>query len=127
MDALHRLAEASGIGLRYHDIWGTQHDVPEGTLRTLLATMGFDASSDVAAQSALDGQVAATWRRRVEPMVVVRHDAQPIRVRLHLPATIRTDVVDVRVAPESGRERNERVSLSPVLDHATIDGALWHS
>ena len=128
MDALRRLAQATGIGLRYHDIWGTQHDVPDATLQTLLAAMGIDASSDAAVRSAFDEETASAWRQRVQPMLVVRHHAQPLRVRLHLPEAIDASSIEVRIAPEDGgRERGERVSISGPLERATIDGAPWQA
>ena len=127
MNALCRLAQAAGIGLRYHDIWGTQHDVPDATLRTLLATMGIDASTDAAVQAALDDRTAGTWRQRVEPMVVLRQHASPWRIRIHLPSSVDSQTVRVRVVPETGRERTESASLSAPIESSSIAGEPWHA
>ena len=127
LNALRRLAQAQGIGLRYHDIWGTGHDVPEATLRTLLGTMGVAALTDEAAEAALVAQSLAQWRRHVDPIVVLREHLRPWRLRVHLPAKIDAGSLGVRIVSESGDERVEAAALSGPTDHATIDGEPWQA
>ena len=125
MTALTELAEAHGIGLRYHDIWGALHDVSDDALRTLLAAMDVDASTDAKASEALGEHRAARWRRRLPPMIVLREDATPRRIRLHLP--MRADDADLRmrIVAESGVVHVQRLSSAEIVDNTTIDGEPW--
>jgi (1->4)-alpha-D-glucan 1-alpha-D-glucosylmutase len=127
VSSLRRLAQASGIGLRYHDIWGNLHDVPDATLRTLLAAMGIDASTEAAAGTAVEAQIAQEWRQCIEPMIVVREHAQPWRVRLYLPSRVEAATLRVRCVADTGGQRDASVSLSASLEQRVIDGTHWHA
>ena len=50
LDALRRLAGLHGIQADWYDIWGNRHEVPERTLRTLLAAMHVPAHDDAQVQ-----------------------------------------------------------------------------
>jgi (1->4)-alpha-D-glucan 1-alpha-D-glucosylmutase len=127
MNALCRLAQAHGIGLRYHDIWGALHDVPADTIRALLRTMGVSASTDEEVLTALEAHESAIWRKRVAPMVVLREDVSPSRVRLHLPCSVGTDPMQMRIVTETGDEHLRSMSPAIAVAHAVVDGEPWRA
>ena len=71
---LARLARAAGIETAWHDIAGTRTEVPEATLRALLAALGLPAETAAQARDSLAHRLATT---RVSP---------PATERCHLPA-----------------------------------------
>ncbi|MGC9269656.1 4-alpha-glucanotransferase [Acidiphilium sp.] len=52
-EALYDLAERAGLSRRWHDVFGTAHDVTPTTLRALLTSLGHDASSEAACHEAI--------------------------------------------------------------------------
>ena len=127
MNALSRLAQAQGIGLQYHDIWGTLHGVGDDTLRALLRAMGVGASTDEEARTSLAEHEQSAWRERIAPLLVVREDASPCRIRLHLPASISLEPMQVRIVTEDGDEHVRNVSSATNVAEARIDGEPWHA
>jgi (1->4)-alpha-D-glucan 1-alpha-D-glucosylmutase len=125
MNALSRLAQAHGIGLQYHDIWGTLHDVTPDTLRSLLCAMGVSVSTDRDADAALAALMQSRWRNRIAPMVVVREDASLLRMRLHLPHGL--DVDSVHIVSETGEEQHRTPSSAMEAGEAIVDGEAWRA
>lgn len=111
--ALERLAERYGIALDYYDIWGERHHASAATLSALLAAMGIDASDQLAAEAALDAARQARWRRVLPPVMVVRADRLPARVRVNLPAADAAATLAWRLVEEGGaRHGGEFVPLA---------------
>jgi 4-alpha-glucanotransferase len=65
IDDLRRIAEAHGVTTSYHDAMGIFHEVPESTLRHVLAAMG------------IDPERTGSRRRPASPLVVVRAGGEP--------------------------------------------------
>jgi (1->4)-alpha-D-glucan 1-alpha-D-glucosylmutase len=111
--ALERLAEHYGIAPDYYDIWGGRHHASPATLRSLLAAMGIDAADEPAAEAALAAAREARWRRVLPPVMVVRADRLPTRVRLNLPAADVAATFAWRVVEEGGAQHGgEFVALA---------------
>jgi (1->4)-alpha-D-glucan 1-alpha-D-glucosylmutase len=101
-ETVERLAARMGVALDYHDIWGNRHHATPDALRALLAAMGVDAADDAAAERSLQDAEAARWREGLPPVVVVRADRLPARVRLALPAGLAGETLHWRVHEEGG-------------------------
>ena len=89
---LQRLAEIVGIIPEYLDQTGTERRrTSDESYAALLTAMGFDVSSEPAAESALDALVAESHRELVEPVRVVEvgdfTESQHVPVRLASPPT----------------------------------------
>ena len=83
-DALTELARAHAIDLEYHDIWGDLHRASAGAVRGVLAAMEIDASTDARAARRLQEALAARRREILPSAIVLREDASPWTLRLHL-------------------------------------------
>src|SRR6202047_4270895 len=83
-ELLARAAQAYGIELRYTDTWGREHETSPEVLRALLASLGFSAGTGEEIARGLAAREAAQWRQPIDPTLVVREDADHIRV--HIPA-----------------------------------------
>jgi glycogen debranching enzyme GlgX/4-alpha-glucanotransferase len=103
---LHRLAEAAGISTVWHEISGTRHEVPEGTLRALLSALGHSVRNEVASRESLATLAAP-------PAMPVHLTARSGAVQLPLPLAERATRLRMRL--EGGEER--------ILDVAPEDGA----
>ncbi|CAH0279620.1 glycogen debranching protein GlgX [Roseomonas sp. CECT 9278] len=64
---LTELASAAGVSTAWHDIAGTHHAVPEGTLRVLLAALGLPAETATQARDSLARRRAAPRRAAAPP------------------------------------------------------------
>ena len=124
MTAVERLAQAHGIGLRYHDIFGALHEVSEDTLRALLAAIDVDTSSDEQVQAAVARLDQARWRRSLPPLVVLSQARTPWRVELRLPESSGARDATIRFVLEDGSSREAPVALEPV-ETTTLDGERW--
>ena len=113
---LGRLATAVGIAPLWHDLSGRQHQVPEGTLRAVLAALGLPAETANQARESLG-------RRRHRPALPPHLPARagvaaslalghglPVRLDLHLTLEDGTER-DFAVLPEAGR-----ITLPPLPD-----------
>lgn len=86
---LQRLCAQCGIATGYHDIWGNWREVPEASLRALLAGFGIDAGSPGRAAQAEFELRAARWRDALEPVLAVPEQRAPWRVRIRTAAGAR--------------------------------------
>ena len=93
---------------------GTRHRVEDDTLRALLGAMRVDAGTEDSIAAELLDLARARCRQCVPPMTVVRSDARPWRIAVHLAAT---RCVDVRLhgacRSESGIEPRDVVAAPP--------------
>ena len=112
-ESLQRLAAAHGIAPEYHDIWGHVHRVEDDTLRALLGAMRVDAGTEDSIAAELLDLARARCRQCVPPMTVVRSDARPWRVAVHLAATVASRPLAWRVRSESGIEPRDVVAAPP--------------
>jgi 4-alpha-glucanotransferase len=100
MSTLHRLADAAGLRIHWHDYRGRAHTVGDDTLRRLLAALGLPADDDARAHHSLN----ALRRERDEllPPTVVGRVGQPLRLP---PALARRCGKTVLIGFEDGSER----------------------
>ena len=105
---LRRLAAAHGIQPLWHDIWARTHEVPESTLRDLLAAMHVPADNDEQVQAALAAREAQTWYEPLPAAMVMRRSELPAQITLRLPAEWDADTLAWRLTEESGRQHEER-------------------
>ena len=112
-ESLQRLAAAHGIAPQYHDIWGHVHRVEDDTLRALLGAMRVDAGTEDSIATELLDLARARCRQCVPPMTVVRSDARPWRIAVHLAATVASRPLAWRVRSESGIEPRDVVAAPP--------------
>ncbi|MGE5171436.1 MAG: 4-alpha-glucanotransferase [Rudaea sp.] len=103
-ESLRRLAQAHGIALAYHDIRGELRQAPAATLAAVLSAMGVDAGDDARNAQALAQCVRAQWKRRIDPLIVVRTHARPWQVRVRLPAELAARPLTLRLGREMGAE-----------------------
>jgi 4-alpha-glucanotransferase len=101
-ETLRRLAAAHGIAPEYRDVWGHAHRVSDAVLRDILAAMHVDAHGEPAIASALQDLAQARCRQCLPPMTVVRANARPWQVRVHLPRRLARQPLDWHVVAEDG-------------------------
>ena len=122
-EALSRLAVAHGIAIEYDDIWGKRHRVPDATLEHLLAAMGiYETKADNSAPRETKNE---RDDRPIAPLIVLRTNVQPWRLRLCLPAQS-AESVRMRVTMEDSLKCVDAtvalVSCSPsTSDRAKVD------
>lgn len=103
---LHALADAVGIFPSYHDVSGREHRLDDEAAAALLEAMGFDVSSEAAAEAALE-RLRATQRGRIIPpasVIVADEPAAPM-LEIRVPDELLRPVawrIDVR--QETGEE-----------------------
>jgi 4-alpha-glucanotransferase len=102
--SLQRLAAEYGIAEEYHDVWGRRHRVSDAVLRAILAAMRVDAASEQSIAGALLALAQSRCRQCLPPMTVVRANARPWRVRVHLPLRFVRRALEWRVFDEDGVE-----------------------
>ncbi|MGO9483235.1 MAG: glycogen debranching protein GlgX [Rhodomicrobium sp.] len=78
---LDRVARAAGIHSHWHDIYGTEHTVPDATKQALLADMGFACASNAQAWESL-GRLADWESRRLLPATLSSYEGEPFSLRI---------------------------------------------
>jgi (1->4)-alpha-D-glucan 1-alpha-D-glucosylmutase len=126
LDALRRLAGQYGIEPDWHDIWGQRHEVPEASLRALLAAMQVPAVDDAAVHASLHARHAQTWRRRLPSVLVARAGVPSVEVMLRSPAAAEDSALAWHLALEDGSVRTGRMvpAMLPELERSEVDGEL---
>lgn len=123
-EALARLAAAHGVAIEYDDIWGKRHRVPDSTLELLLAAMGVhDAKRDAEAPRESPNE---RDDRPIAPLIVLRTNVRPWRLKLCLPALMAESIIGMRVTTEDNHACVDAtitlVSCSPSSsDRANVD------
>lgn len=82
--AVAALATALGIATHYWDYAGREHAVTDTTLRAIIASLGFDASTPEAAQASLVAVEDEPWRHTLPP-VTVNQDDHNTWIPVHVP------------------------------------------
>ena len=103
-EALRRLAAAHGVVLDFRDAWGEMGRASDDVLRAILRAMHVDASSEPRIAQALDEFARAQCRQCLPPMSVVRSDARPWPIRVHLPRSPAGRAFEWHVVTEDGVE-----------------------
>ncbi|KGN39458.1 4-alpha-glucanotransferase [Knoellia subterranea] len=83
-DTLVALARAHGVATDFHDWKGTHTVIGDASLRTVLAALGVDASSEEAVAASLADAENRPWRRTLPATVVCREGWTPW-VHAHVP------------------------------------------
>jgi 4-alpha-glucanotransferase len=99
-DLLELAAAACGIEPEYTDTWGRRHQTPDEVKRAILAALGFQVASAEAIERDLDESAARQWAHPLDPTLVVRDDADFIRLRV--PADRQGDSVKLEIEWENG-------------------------
>jgi 4-alpha-glucanotransferase len=124
-ELLARAARAYGIELRYTDTWGREHETSPEVLCALLASLGFSAGSGEEIARGLDARDAAHWRQPIDPTLVVREDADHIRV--HIPASRNGASMKLEIEWENGELEHHPFWMAelPTLESASVEGNQW--
>ncbi len=122
---LARAAQAHGIELCYYDTWGRAHEASPEVLRALLASVGFPAGSGEEIERGLAAREAAGWRQPIESTMVVRQDADHLKV--HIPASRNSAPVKIEIAWENGGHEHHWFLLPALetLASAHVEGCEW--
>ncbi|HTD44534.1 MAG TPA: hypothetical protein VK687_10150, partial [Bryobacteraceae bacterium] len=99
-DPLERAAAAYGIEPEYTDTWGRRHQTSDEVKRAILAALGFQAASAEETERNLKEHAAREWAQALDPTLVVRDDADFIRLRV--PADRQGDSVKLEIEWENG-------------------------
>ena len=81
-ELLARAAAAHGIEPGYVDIWGQHHSTTDDVNRAILDALGFPTGSAEEIERAMDQRALDEWSRPTEATLVVRVDADSIRLRI---------------------------------------------
>jgi 4-alpha-glucanotransferase len=121
-EALERAAARCGIELEYEDTWGRRHTASDEALRSALAILHEPVHSDEALKAALEHADLAQWSRALPPCLVVREDADSIRV--HIPSSLRGASLKLELGWENGDLEHHWFWAPELreLDHAMIAG-----
>ncbi len=92
--ALDHLARLAGIEDGWWDFFGEWRIVPPETKRVFLAAMGLPADSDDQISASLRDLQTRTWRRWLEPSLIVEEHSPPPGISVTLPAE--DDCLDFR-------------------------------
>ena len=124
-ELVRRLAAAFGIEPRYTDIWGKEHETSPDVARAILSALGVGVGSVEELARVLGERAAAAWRGPVDATLVVREDADHIRLRI--PAGRNGASVKLEIEWE-GEDLEHHWFWTPelqTLDTATIEGSEW--
>ncbi|MCP5418909.1 MAG: 4-alpha-glucanotransferase [Gammaproteobacteria bacterium] len=126
MSALDRLAALAGIEPFYHDVLGNLHEADSGAKRTLLNALGFAVTDDGAVEKSMQAHEQRSWRRTLEPIVIIPAEQQPGTVPITLPVDPAGAFVQWTLTEEDGAVHEGRVNLTdlPVTAIYTIDERL---
>ena len=123
MDTLDQLATLTGIEPGYHDIWGHYRETSRDTKACFLKAMGYPVGTPDDCAESLARFEIRTWRRLVDPVVLVPAEAQPGTVAVTVPAGLADRALSWTLVEEGGREHGSRIAcrLLPVTEMRHID------
>jgi 4-alpha-glucanotransferase len=107
---------AFGIQPEYFDIWGNKHATRDDVAEAILRSLGVQ-NIDGAVQQ----QLAETWRRPLDPTLVIREDTA---IPLRIPAEHAGRSVQIEIQWESGELEHHSFHLPelPELERTNLDG-----
>ena len=97
---LDRAAAAHGIELEYTDVFGRVHQASDAVTRALLEALGVSAATDADLERALEAERTASASRVIDPVLVVRDDADAIALRP--PSAIGGGTIKLEIEWEGG-------------------------
>ncbi|ENM5881026.1 4-alpha-glucanotransferase [Vibrio metoecus] len=119
-NALKQVAEMAKIADRYVSAWGSEAQVEDDTIRHLLASLGYDTSSD---DALLQSAEKKHKKDVVEPVLVV-HQGAAIEVPLYLGVSARESEFDWRLQTEQGEVLEGYLQSQIVRDERAEGGPL---
>ncbi|CAM3670152.1 4-alpha-glucanotransferase [Vibrio aerogenes CECT 7868] len=97
--ALKQVAEAANISDNYINAWGEDASVSDETIRSLLASLGYDTSND---EKLLKSAEKKQRKDVLAPVQVIKSNDQPIEIDLNLGVSARESEFCWRVETEQG-------------------------
>ncbi|EEX64889.1 4-alpha-glucanotransferase [Vibrio metoecus] len=119
-NALKQVAEMAKIADRYVSAWGSEAQVEDDTIRHLLASLGYDTSSD----DALLQSAEKKHKKDVVDPVLVVHQGAAIEVPLYLGVSARESEFDWRLQTEQGEVLEGYLQSQIVRDKRAEGGPL---
>ncbi|EEY99797.1 4-alpha-glucanotransferase (amylomaltase) [Vibrio sp. RC586] len=119
-NALKQVAEMAKIADRYVSAWGSEAQVEDDTIRRLLASLGYDTSSD----EALLQSAEKKHKKDVLDPVLVVHQSAAIEVPLYLGVSARESEFDWRLQTEQGEVLEGYLQSQIVRDERAEGGPL---
>ncbi len=119
-NALKQVAEMARIADRYVSAWGDEAKVEDATIRRLLASLGYDTSSD----DALLKSAKKKHRKDVLDPVLVISEGKPVHVVLNLGSSARESEFSWRLATEQGEVLEGYLQSQIVSDQREHGGPL---
>ncbi|ERM54414.1 TPA: 4-alpha-glucanotransferase [Vibrio mimicus] len=119
-NALKQVAEMAKIADRYVSAWGSEAQVEDDTIRHLLASLGYDTSSD---EALLQSAEKKHKKDVVDPVLVV-HQGTVIEVPLYLGVSARESEFDWRLQTEQGGVLEGYLQSQIVRDERAEGGPL---
>lgn len=125
-ESLDRLAVFAGIEPSYHDYFGVLHHTSTDTKRRLLTAMGFAIATVEQTDAAIAGLETNTWKRILEPVIVVRDSELPLRFSFTVPADAAESDYQWVIREEGGQLHQGvlRATSCPITDQREVDGRL---
>ncbi|WP_119467751.1 4-alpha-glucanotransferase [Vibrio cholerae] len=119
-NALKQVAAMAKIADRYVSAWGSEAQVEDDTIRRLLASLGYDTSSD---EALLQSAEKKHKKDVVDPVLVV-HQGAAIEVPLYLGVSARESEFDWRLQTEQGEVLEGYLQSQIVRDERADGGPL---
>ncbi|MCF9378116.1 4-alpha-glucanotransferase, partial [Vibrio parahaemolyticus] len=119
-NALKQVAAMAKIADRYVSAWGSEAQVEDDTIRRLLASLGYDTSSD----DALLQSAEKKHKKDVVDPVLVVHQGSAIEVPLYLGVSARESEFDWRLQTEQGEVLEGYLQSQIVRDERAEGGPL---
>ncbi|ARP39845.1 4-alpha-glucanotransferase [Vibrio syngnathi] len=117
---LKQVAEMANIADSYVSAWGDEAQVSEETITSLLASLGYDTSSD----DALLKSAERKHRKDVLDPVLVLRDGEPVEVTLNLGVSARESEFSWRLETEQGEVLEGYLQSQVVRDERAEGGPL---
>ncbi len=118
---LEHVADLAGIAKCYTDAWGNETEVPEQTLRQILAIMGYDMSEDARLMASA---IHKHQSRLSEPVIVVRGDGQPVDITLSIGRDASYEHFSWQIRTEDHQYLDGEVATHLLTDHRDSDGTV---
>ncbi|MFS1430494.1 4-alpha-glucanotransferase, partial [Vibrio splendidus] len=117
---LKQVAEMANIADSYVSAWGDEAQVSEETITSLLASLGYDTSSD----DALLKSAERKHKKDVLDPVLVLRDGEPVEVALNLGVSARESEFSWRLETEQGEVLEGYLQSQVVRDERAEGGPL---
>lgn len=118
---LMQVADMAKISKNYISAWGDEASVEEETIRRLLASLGYDTSSE---ENLLKSAEKKHKKEVLDPVQVVRDSEQPIEIKLNLGVSARESEFSWRLETEQGKTLEGYLQSQIVRDERAEGGPL---